>query len=150
MNHQSTPSNHIENSFPFTDLLIRAEFATTGSAPTYPLYHQYFEDFWLPIIGPTTVLLLRQLYRKYETEQGPYWVNCIELSRSLGLGHRAGANGPLWRSIKRSDRFGLAALEANELRFALRVPILNTSQQSLLTTTLKRKHEIFTSRRVAA
>lgn len=72
----------------------------------------YVETFWLPTLGPTTLLLARHIARHFETNgAGPEDV--IELpvvptSHALGLGPRQGRNSPLFRSFGRLVQFDLA------------------------------------------
>ena len=68
----------------------------------------YAERFWLGVIGPSTLFLLRRLARGFETHPGGFAVDVAETARALGLGAGTGRNAPLTRSLDRACAFGLA------------------------------------------
>lgn len=53
--------------------------------PSFPLSHEYFEVVYGPLIGPTCVLLARNLARHVESAGGPVTVCPIEISLEVGL-----------------------------------------------------------------
>lgn len=55
------------------------------SNPAFPLYHEYFEVVYGPLLGPTSVLLARNLARHIAAAGGPVTVCPIEISREVGL-----------------------------------------------------------------
>lgn len=61
--------------------------------PAFPLSHEYFEVVYGPLIGPTCVLLARNLARHVESAGGPVTVCPIEISLEVGL--RASHDEPL-------------------------------------------------------
>ncbi|MBI2168485.1 MAG: hypothetical protein HYU28_03140 [Actinobacteria bacterium] len=70
----------------------------------------YVETFWLPTLGPTTLLLMRNLAHRFDEAPD---ADLIELpvaatAQALGLGPRQGRNSPLFRSIDRLLQFDLA------------------------------------------
>jgi hypothetical protein len=67
----------------------------------------YVETFWLPTLGPTSLLLLRHCARALErTDEVVLTVG--ETSRALGLGDRTGLTSPLLRAFARLCQFDLA------------------------------------------
>lgn len=72
----------------------------------------YVERFWLPVLGPSTVLLLRRLAGPLERSPGGMALRLAETSRSLGLGERLGRNSTFLRTISRTIEFELARLVA--------------------------------------
>lgn len=68
---------------------------------------EYPERFWLPLIGPTTLLLGRALYRATR-DHDTVEVDMGELAQRLGTSHRQGPHSPLNRSCARLILFGLA------------------------------------------
>ncbi len=68
----------------------------------------YVETFWLPTLGPTSLLLLRHLADRLEAEPTGVHLPVAETSRLLGLGEREGNQSPLRRSLARLVQFDLA------------------------------------------
>lgn len=76
----------------------------------------YCERYWLPIIGPSTLALVRYAARLLG-QQGapgtPVRVAPNEIARAIGLSSaRLGSNSPLARTVQRMCSFQLARLEA--------------------------------------
>jgi hypothetical protein len=68
----------------------------------------YVETFWLPTLGPTTLLLLRHLAAKFEQRPQGLELPVADTSLALGLGPREGNSSPLMRSLGRLGQFDLA------------------------------------------
>jgi hypothetical protein len=68
----------------------------------------YVETFWLSILGPSTVWLLRRLVSGLEAEPAGFDLDLVACAASLGLGNRAGKHGPFARSLVRACQFGAA------------------------------------------
>ncbi len=68
----------------------------------------YVETFWLPVLGPSTTLLMRRLATCLEASPAGTAINLVATSRALGLGERAGRNGPFMRTIARMVDFEMA------------------------------------------
>lgn len=64
----------------------------------------YIELCWTPIVGPSSVVLLRHLDRRLRS--GPQTVPLEELAQSIGLGHGTGANSTIRRTVDRLRRYG--------------------------------------------
>ncbi len=91
----------------------------------YDTRSAYVETYWLPVLGPSSVWLLRHL--TYRLEQSPDGVelDVEETARSLGLGERLGPNAPFARTLKRCVDFEMAEWRAERvLAVRLRLPPL--------------------------
>ena len=68
----------------------------------------YVENFWLPVLGPSTTWLFRHLVD--EVEASPSGVELIldDMARSLGLGGARGRHSAFGRAIERLIHYGLA------------------------------------------
>ena len=87
------------------------------------------EEYWLGILGPSTVWLLRRLAAGFEYSPEGFDLDLGETARSLGLGDRSGRHSPFVRSANRVIQFGLAQLSgAEELSVRRRLPRLNRQQ----------------------
>jgi len=107
----------------------------------------YVEQFWLGILGPSTVWLLRHCASQLDQAPEGFDLALGDVAGALGLGHRGGRNSPLARSIMRACRFGAArALSEGELQVRRRVAPLNRSQVQRLPEYLQERHRIHTER----
>jgi len=95
----------------------------TGHDPldrdTPPGQPPYCETFWLPIIGPTALLLIRQLTRHHENNPGQP-IPTVHIAQSLGLGQRIDRSSRLADIIARVEMFKFARLSALGDHLALR------------------------------
>ncbi|MFZ4517973.1 MAG: hypothetical protein ACOYOP_06275 [Microthrixaceae bacterium] len=124
------------------ELIVRAWWdpvlATRGHDPR----SAYVERFWLGIVGPSTVLLLRRFARGLEEQPGGFRASATDTARALGLGTGTGRNGPLHRTIDRACTFGLARRTGDrEVHVRTHLPPLNARQLARLPTVLRRSHE---------
>ena len=107
----------------------------------FPLDHPYLEHCWTPVIGPSSVLLLRRcpwLWR----EAAPAQIRTEDLARQLGLGTGTGRNSPMWHTIERVIRFRFAAMATpGEVRVYTEVPPVPTRQLDRLPSWCRQEHE---------
>ncbi|MCB0973233.1 MAG: hypothetical protein KDB86_01605 [Actinobacteria bacterium] len=69
----------------------------------------YAEQFWLPTLGPSSLLLLRHLSTQFDASRGAELnIPIAATAQALGLGPREGKNSPLMRSFSRLAQFDLA------------------------------------------
>jgi hypothetical protein len=68
----------------------------------------YVELFWLPVLGPSSTLLLRRFADGLDEAPGGFTVELELLARSLGLGGAGGRHSPFQRAIQRCARYGMA------------------------------------------
>ena len=119
---------------PWTDPIID----TLGHDPR----SEYVERFWLPTLGPTTLLLLRRLASAFDRAPSGLTMEVAELSQSLGLGNRDGASSPLLRSVDRLIQFDLAvATKPGTYAVRRNVPPVNRRHIHRLPESLQREHE---------
>lgn len=101
----------------------------------------YVEEYWLGILGPSTVWLLRRFAAGFEYSPEGFDLDLAETARSLGLGDRSGRHSPFVRSINRTIQFGLAQLgDAEALSVRRRVPPLNRARLCRLSPALQARH----------
>jgi hypothetical protein len=77
----------------------------------YPVDSEYVEYFWLPILGPSSIWLLRRTsdLLRHSTQHGAV-VTSEEFGRSLGLGGMSGGRSLLAKTISRCVHFDVARL----------------------------------------
>ena len=74
----------------------------------FPLDHPYLEQCWTPVLGPSSVLLLRRVPLLWR-ESAPAEVDLGDLGAQLGLGRGDGRHSPMARTIERIVRFRFAS-----------------------------------------
>ncbi len=111
----------------------------------------YSERFWLPILGPSTMWLLR--YFAWELDRSPDGVelDLSDVARGVGLGDRAGRNAPFLRTIGRAIDFAMIRVESCEaIESRRRLPLLSARQISRLPDSLRISHERWTRETVSS
>jgi hypothetical protein len=117
----------------------------------------YVETFWLPTLGPSTLLLLRRLAACFDEHPDGVELLMAETSQSLGLGFREGRSAPLRRSLLRLVQFDLAhpdgdpveAGEVSDLAVRRLVPPVNRRHVRRLPPHLQEAHEGWVRARLA-
>lgn len=104
----------------------------------------YARRFWLPLVGPSTLLTAGLLVGGLERSPAGFWVDLARLGQALGLPGAAGANAKIVRTLDRLVRFGLAQCHAGGPVPLLRVrtawPSLTARQLSRLPSFLAEVH----------
>ncbi len=110
----------------------------------------YVERFWLPTLGPTSLLLLRRIAAGLDEHPEGIQLDLGELSQALGLGHREGNSSPVVRSLDRLMQFDLACGE-REAGYAVRrsVPPVNRRHVGRLPAPLQDEHRAWAERALA-
>lgn len=109
----------------------------------------YAERFWLPVLGPSTMFLLRHLARGLEEAPGGFACELAATARALGLGDRQGRNSPFFRTVARAVDFDAARLCGDRLVIRRRLAPLPRRHVARLPETLQREHERFLRREAA-
>src|SRR5690606_17111874 len=101
----------------------------------------YVEHFWLPILGPSTTLLLRRLAGVLDQQPEGTEVDLAVTAKALGLGTQGGKRSAFLRALDRSTQFGLAQqLGSTRLAVRRRVPPLTQRQVVRLPKALQAQH----------
>lgn len=104
----------------------------------------YVEKFWLGVLGPTTILLLRHCAQSLEEYPNGFDLNFDSTAKALGLGRRVGRAGPLSRSLERAARFRIVrSLSASEVEVRRRIPPLTRQQANRLSPSRQHEHTLF-------
>jgi len=108
--------------------------------------HPYIELCYLPVIGPTSFVLLRRLGTQLARRPDGYEVDLASLARDVGLGESTGKSAPLRRSLDRLARFGLARWsDDGTYELATKLPALSPQQLSRLGPLPWEAHRHFTA-----
>jgi hypothetical protein len=102
----------------------------------------YVERFWLPVLGPSAIWLLRLIAERFDTDPGGFELAVEETARSIGLGGR-GRNSPFARTLVRCCQFRIAHLDERDgvLLVRPKLPPLNRHQLSRLPATRRAEHD---------
>jgi hypothetical protein len=103
----------------------------------------YVETFWLPVLGPSATWLLRRWASCLESAPDGCAMSVPEMSRALGLGERAGRNGPFMRTIARTVDFEMARVAgARALGVRTKLPPLARRHVTRLPSSLQLEHDL--------
>jgi hypothetical protein len=104
----------------------------------------YVERFWLGVLGPTTLLLLRRLAGELEISPSGVAFELPTWSLAMGLGYRNGRSAPLPRAVERLCQFGVAQRDGFTLYVRRWLPHLNHGQLRRLPPETQKAHEAWT------
>ena len=69
---------------------------------------RYVEHFWLPVLGPSALWILRRIVIGFEEFPGGFEIDVPYMAAAVGLSFNAGANSSFTRSLQRCTMFGAA------------------------------------------
>jgi hypothetical protein len=138
------PTRHLSTheSAPSSSLVVRAwwdpELATKGFDPR----GAYVERYWLGVIGPSALLLIRRFARGLEEHPGGFRADLADTARALGLGAGTGKQSPIVRTIDRACLFGtMRRAGPDELEVRTHLPRLSRRQLERLPEVVRRSHD---------
>ena len=106
----------------------------------------YVERFLLPILGPSTTLLVRRLAGELEAHPEGFDLDLDTTARALGLSQRGGTNGPFYRALARTQQFHITAPTGPAaLKVRLRLQTVTQRQLERLPDALRREHDAWTA-----
>lgn len=101
----------------------------------------YAETFWLPILGPSTLWLLRNMAQRFDTEPKGFTLDLDDVSSSLGIRSRGGRNNAFHRALNRVVSFNMGRTVDDRTIAVRRVmPALHSGQVRRLTPRLQTLH----------
>ena len=102
----------------------------------------YVEHFWLPILGPSCIFLLRRLAYAFDLDTATQEVSLREVSFEIGLGSPKGYGNSITKTLNRCIQFDMAKLLPNgTLTVRRSLPPLNQRQLARLPIDLQDLHE---------
>jgi len=107
----------------------------------------YVEFFWLGVLGPTALWLLRRLVSGFDHYPDGYEVNLPETAAALGLSFRTDKECPFTRSLERLVMFGMAQSYSYGLAVRMHVPVLPARHVQRLPTHLREMHSLWATAR---
>jgi hypothetical protein len=102
----------------------------------------YVERFWLPLLGPTSVFLLRNMAASFESQPDGFDLEFAPTATQIGLGRKNGNWSPMQRSLRRLITLGLAAARDERALMVRRfLPIVSPRFADKLTKELREEHD---------
>ncbi len=78
----------------------------------WPIGSSFVEEFWLPVMGPSAVAVLRWIDRRADQFGRATTVDLAELALAIGLGAATSKHSPIVRTMDRLVRFDAARIDA--------------------------------------
>ncbi|HXQ60071.1 MAG TPA: hypothetical protein VN799_08225 [Acidimicrobiales bacterium] len=101
----------------------------------------YVEQFWLPVVGPTSTWFLRRVAARFDAAPGGFELNLDDTARALGLGGREGRHSPFQRALHRCVSFKLARPHGpGALSVRRRIPPLTLQRLQRLPPAVQKLH----------
>lgn len=101
---------------------------------------EYVELFWLGVLGPSTVWLLRRIAGLLQDNPNGVTIDLEDTAGALGVGGRAARHAPLQRSLDRCVSFGMAQRSATALAVRRRLPPLAHRHLVRLPLSVQQRH----------
>jgi hypothetical protein len=121
--------------------------AATVGAHGYPAGSDYVRTFWLPIVGPSSLLAHELLAGVARRRPDGVDLDVDDLAARLGLGHVGGRHCPIARTLRRLGDFGLADvdLDGGIVAVHLALPALHRGHLRRLPGSLRDLHDVMTT-----
>jgi hypothetical protein len=102
----------------------------------------YVETYWLGVVGPSTILLMRRLSAALAARPDGPTLDVVTLAASLGLQGGVGRNSPIMRTLDRACGFGLARqMDTTMIQIRRKLPPLTRAQVARLPESLQVAHQ---------
>lgn len=120
-------------------VILRPLLDPAVDAHGYDPRSSYVELFWLGVLGPSSVLLLRRVATGFDAWPEGFELDVQETADALGLaaGHR---NSAFTRTVQRIVQFGMARIGDDGLYVRRRLPQLGARHLARLPTSLRDAH----------
>lgn len=132
-----------------TEVFVLPQLDPSADPHGFDPRSHYAEQFWLPILGPSTLWLLRRLAQRFDVEPNGFRLDLHELSASLGIRSKAGGrNTTFHRSIERLVTFNMGRTIDDETISVRRImPPLHSGQVRRLSPGQQQRHaDVLTQR----
>ncbi len=134
--------------FPFDTLHVRPWNDELVESLGHDPRSLYVERYWTSVLGPSATLLLRRLALELEASPDGFELDTLAWAKELGVGVRGGKNGPFWRALDRTARFGTTQRTGANLVVRRKLPPLNLRQIERLPPHLQQAHRAWAARQL--
>lgn len=144
--HPSTARTHPTDDTPDPDgppaIVVRPWHDSTLVREGHTPRSEYVERFWLGVIGPSAVVLLRRLARGLDEHPDGFSIALSDTARAIGLGGGTGRSSPVNRTIDRCCMFGvMRRLDDGSIAVRTHLPSLNARQLARLPLAVRLSHD---------
>jgi hypothetical protein len=108
----------------------------------------YVEQFWLGVLGPSTIWLMRRIAGRLERSPDGFELDPVETGAALGLAARQGPQSPIRKSLDRGCTFGVARLDGSTYLVRRKFPPLTRRQLQRLPGSVQQLHRAWLERDV--
>ena len=128
-------------------LVVRPLWDAGLAAAGFDLRSPYVEQYWLGVVGPSAIMLLRRLARGLESHPRGFQVTLSDTARAIGLGAGTGKQSPVNRTIDRACMFGaMRRVSETEIHVRTHLPRLSSRQLSRLPLAVRNSHQAWFER----
>ncbi|HET9059568.1 MAG TPA: hypothetical protein VFN61_06580 [Acidimicrobiales bacterium] len=125
-------------------LHVRPWAPEPNSRPGFDARSSYAEEFWLGVLGPSTMWFLRRIAAGFDYCPEGFDLDMSDTARSLGIGDKTGRHAPLIRAVNRTIQFGMSKLNGTaDLLVRRSLPPLNRQQLSRLPNSVQARHALW-------
>jgi hypothetical protein len=103
----------------------------------FDVFSRYAEMFWLPIMGPSALWIMRRIVMGFAEFPGGYEMDTQEIALAVGLSFTQGANCPFTRALRRCQWFGAAQSVQGGLAVRIKLPPVSRRQIQRFPISLK-------------
>lgn len=103
----------------------------------FDVFSRYAEMFWLPIMGPSALWIMRRIVMGFDEFPGGYEMDTEEIALAVGLSFTQGANCPFSRALRRCQWFGAAQCVHGGLAVRIKLPPVSRRQIQRFPASLK-------------
>jgi hypothetical protein len=108
---------------------------------------EYTEWFWLAVVGPSTIWLLRRIAATFDHRPEGFDLEVPECAAALGLTGGAGQNATFLRTLRRTCQFHFARrIDQHTVQVRRNLPPLTRSQVLRLPSSLRVAHDEWMAR----
>lgn len=105
------------------------------------VFSRYAELYWLPILGPSALWILRRMVMGFESFPLGYELDCATTATDMGLRFSPSPNNSFSRSLQRCLYFGALQLHQGGLAVRCYLPAISKRHLQRLSPALREGHD---------
>ena len=108
----------------------------------------YTERYWLSVIGPTAMWIMRRIADLFDTSPDGFALDLAHTATTMGLSYDRGPASPFGRALNRCVMFGLAHELSDGYAVRRRVPSVTVRHLMRLPADLRAEHDEWARRTI--
>ena len=105
------------------------------------VFSRYVELYWLPILGPSALWILRRMVMGFESFPHGYALDCASTATDMGLRFSPSPNNSFSRSLQRCLYFGALQVHQGGLAVRCYLPAISKRHLQRLSPALREGHD---------